>query len=116
MLIACVIEFLRLPLKNKLKNIMKKLLLIITATILLSCSTEDNNTNREVAPLPNTTCACVKIEEYATSATDYTVWIPTGIVSPSDYPCSQNGYTQFLYSYLSGTGNTVRVRFRVHCE
>ena len=94
---------------------MKKLLLITLTILTLSCSTEDSS-NRLGEPLPNTTCACVKIEEYATSATDYTVWTPTGIVSPSDYPCSQNGYTQFLYSYLSGTGNTVRVRFRVHCE
>ena len=93
---------------------MKKLLLITLTILTLSCSTEENNRLGE--PLPNTTCACVKIEEYATSATDYTVWLPTGIISPSDYPCSQNGYTQFLYSYLSGTGNTVRVRFRIHCE
>ena len=92
---------------------MKKLLLIALTILTLSCSTEESRLGE---PLPNTTCACVKIEEYATSATDYTVWTPTGIVSPSDYPCSQNGYTQFLYSYLSGTGNTVRVRFRVHCE
>ena len=93
---------------------MKKLLLITLTILTLSCSTEENNRLGE--PLPNATCACVKIEEYATSATNFTVWTATGIISPSDYPCSQNGYTQFLYSYLSGTGNTVRVRFRVHCE
>lgn len=95
---------------------MKKLLLIITASLILSCSTEDNTTNRLGEPLPNPTCECVKIEEFATSATNYTVWTPTGIISPSDYPCSQNGYTQNTYSYLSQTGNNVQVRFRVHCE
>ena len=92
---------------------MKKLLVISLTTLTLSCSTEESRLGE---PLPNTTCACVKIEEYATSATNFTVWTATGNITPSDYPCSQNGYTQFLYSYLSGTGNTVRVRFRVHCE
>lgn len=59
---------------------MKKLLLIITASLILSCSTEDN-ANRLGEPLPNPTCECVKIEEFATSATNYTVWLPTGIIS-----------------------------------
>ena len=95
---------------------MKKLLLIITASLILSCSTEDN-TNRLGEPLPNPTCECVKIEEFATSATNYTVWSPTGIISPSDYPCSQNGYIQLTGSYYNhSTGNTVQKRFRVHCE
>lgn len=96
---------------------MKKLLLVITASLILSCSTEDNTTNRLGEPIPNPTCECVKIEEFATSATNYTVWLPTGIISPSDYPCSQNGYIQLTGSYYNhSTGNTVQERFRVHCE
>lgn len=95
---------------------MKKLIIILTLTILtLSCSTED--TNRLGEPLPNTTCECVKIEEFSTEVSNYTIWQPTGIITPSDYPCSQNGYIQLTGSYYnSSTGHTVQERFRVHCE
>lgn len=96
---------------------MKKLIVILTLTILnLSCSTEEDD-NRLGEPSPSATCTCVKIYEYTTTASNYTVWLPTGIITPSDYPCSQNNYTQLTGSYYNpSTGNTVQERFRVHCE
>lgn len=87
---------------------MKKLILLLLTTLLLtiSCSTE----------LEKPCTSCVEVIEYATDATEYSVWNATGEVNPSDYPCSQDGYTEHLYGYLSGTGNYVRVRKRVDCE
>lgn len=88
---------------------MKKLLLLTTLLLTISCSTESE---RGTEPCTS----CVEVIEYATDATDYSVWNPTGEINPSDYPCSQDGYTEHLYGYLSGTGNYVRVRKRVDCE
>ena len=86
---------------------MKKLFILVTAILLVSCSEERVEGVTE--------CSCVNVMEWSSDTTNYTVW-HTYQINPSDYPCSQNGYTQYISTVTSQTGALVINRFRVECE
>lgn len=91
---------------------MKKISLLAILFTIVSCTTDRANR------VAQTGCDCVEIVEYATSSDNFKVWMYVKTL-PTNYPCSQNGYTFNTAQYDDNNvipKITVRERHRVKCE
>ena len=89
---------------------MKKLLVLFSAVLLLSCSAE------EMSREGSTECYCIEVVEESTNGGE---WEETGETSPSDIRgCNNDGLidNSTITSYTDQNGNHVRVRRKLRCD
>jgi hypothetical protein len=83
---------------------MKKLIILLTAMVLTSCTQEDS-----------TMCECKEVMEISVDSNPG--WQSSGQEFPTEYGCDSDGYTYGIEGYYShATGQYVSRRRRVVCK